>query len=68
MSLDQVLDNASKLPLDEQLMLAEIIKKRVIEQRRREIASSVKERVEKYKSGKAKTGSINDLIRELEDE
>ncbi len=67
-SLDQMLDNISRLPVDEQLMLAEIIKKRIVEQRRKEIAYNVRESLEEYKSGKAKTGSIDDLIKELEDD
>ncbi len=68
MSFDNMLDNISKLPADEQLMLAEIIKKRIIEQRRKELAVSVKESMVEYNSGKAKTGTVDDLLRELENE
>jgi hypothetical protein len=64
-TLDQMLDNASKMPIDEQLMLAEIIKKRIIEQRRKGLVQNVKESVGEYKSGRAKTGSIDDLINDL---
>ena len=67
-SLDQMLDNMSKMPLDEQLMLAEIIKKRIIEERRKEIAHNVKESIEEYKSGTAKTGTLDDLIKDLEND
>lgn len=67
-SFDNMLDTVSKLPVEEQLMLAEIIKKRIIEQRRKELAASVKESIEEYKSGKAKTGSLDDLIKDLENE
>ncbi len=49
-------------------MLAEIIKKRIIEQRRKELAGSAKESMEEYNSGKAKTGSLDDLIKDLENE
>ena len=68
MSFDNMLDSVSKLPVDEQLMLAEIIKKRIIEQRRKELADSVKESMIEYNSGKAKTGAVDDLLRELENE
>ncbi|MBI3123122.1 MAG: hypothetical protein HYZ10_01830 [Ignavibacteriales bacterium] len=68
MSFDNMLDNISKLPADEQLMLAEIIKKRIIEQRRKELADSVKESMIEYNSGKAQTGAVDDLLRELENE
>ena len=67
-SFDNMLDNVSKLPADEQLMLAEIIKKRIIEQRRKELVASVKESMIEYNSGKAKTGAVDDLLRELENE
>lgn len=67
-SFDNMLDTVSKLPVEEQLMLAEIIKKRIIEQRRKELAGSVKESMEEYNSGKAKTGSLDDLIKDLENE
>ena len=68
MSLDQMLDRISKMPIDEQLMLAEIIKKRIIEEKRKELANSVKESLEEYKNGKAKTGTIDDLITDLEND
>ena len=67
-SFDNMLDTVSKLPVEEQLMLAEIIKKRIIEQRRKELANSVKESLEEYNGGKAKTGSLDDLIKDLENE
>ncbi|MFA7421283.1 MAG: hypothetical protein WCZ90_16485 [Melioribacteraceae bacterium] len=68
MSFDNMLDNVSKLPADEQLMLAEIIKKRIIEQRRKELAVSVKEGMIEYNSGKAKTGTVDDFLRDIENE
>lgn len=67
-TFEQMLDNISRMSAEEQLMLAEIIKKRIAEQRRKEIAYNVKESLEKYNSGEAKTGSIDDLIKELEDD
>jgi hypothetical protein len=67
-SFDQMLDNVSRLPIDEQLMLAEIIKKRIIEQRRKELAKSVKESMVEYKSGKAKTGTLDELIKDIEND
>ncbi len=67
-SFDNMLDTVSKLPVEEQLMLAEIIKKRIIEQRRKELVKSVKESIDEYNGGKAKTGSLDDLIKDLENE
>ena len=67
-SFNNMLDIVSKLPVEEQWMLAEIIKKRIIEQRRKELANSVKESMEEYNRGQATTGSLDDLIKDLENE
>ena len=67
-SFEQMLENVLKMPPDEQLILAEIIKKRIIEHSRKEFANSVKESIEEYNSGKTKTGTVNDLIRDIEND
>jgi uncharacterized protein (DUF433 family) len=47
-SINDFLESVSKLSLDDQLMISEIIHKRVIEAKRKEIARSVKESKEEY--------------------
>lgn len=67
-TINNVLESVSKLSLDDQLMISEIIHKRVIEEKRRELASSVKESKEEYLTNKTQKGSVDDFLKELGDE
>ncbi len=67
-NINDFLESLSKLPLDDQLMISEIIHKRVIEEKRKELANSVKESKEEYLSNKTKRGSVEDFIKDLESE
>jgi hypothetical protein len=62
-----LLDSISKRPQEEQLMLANIIRKRITEQRRKEIADSVKDSVVEYHSGITKSGNIDELLNDLDE-
>ena len=64
--LDQILDEIASLPLDEQEMLVDILKKRNIEQKRLRIAREVKEAQREHKKGLTQRGTIEDLIKDLE--
>jgi hypothetical protein len=66
--INEFLESVSKLPLDDQLMISEIIHKRVIEEKRKELARSVRESKEEYKSNKTKRGSVEDFLNDLENE
>lgn len=63
--LNNFLESISKLPLDDQLMISEIIHKRVIEAKRKELAESVKESKEEYFTNKTGRGSAADFLNEL---
>ena len=65
-NLNDVLETVSKLPLDDQLMISEIIHKRVIEEKRKKLAESVKESKEEYQANKTNSGSIEDFLRDVE--
>ena len=67
-SINDFLESLSKLPLDDQLMISEIIHKRVIEEKRKELAASVKESKEEYLAKKTKKGSVKDFINDIEAE
>jgi hypothetical protein len=67
-NINDFLESLSKLPLDDQLMISEIIHKRVIEEKRKELANSVKESKEEYLSNKTKRGSVEDFLKDLESE
>ncbi len=67
-NLNDFLESVSKLPLDDQLMISEIIHKRVIEEKRKKLAESVKESKEEYRANKTKHGSIEDFLKDIESE
>ncbi len=64
--LDQILDEIASLSLDEQEMLLTIIKQRHIERKREQILRDSRETMRAYKKGLAKTGTVEDLIKDLE--
>lgn len=65
-SINDLLESVSKLPLDDQLMISEIIHKRAIEERRKEIAASIRESKEEYLAGKTGSGSLDDFLNSLD--
>ncbi len=67
-NINDFLESISKLPLDDQLMISEIIHKRVIEEKRNQLAQSVKESEEEYHSGGSKRGSAEDFLKDMENE
>ncbi|MER3433926.1 MAG: hypothetical protein C4288_10950 [Leptolyngbya sp. ERB_1_1] len=64
-TLDQVLETAMQLPLEQQEMLIEILRHRHIEQRRAEIARDAKESLQLFREGKLKPQPVEDIIAEL---
>ena len=66
-SFQEIIDSIEQLSFDEQDYLFELIKKRRIEKRRSEIAADAKATLEAVKQGKAKKGSVEDLITDLLD-
>ena len=67
-SFQEIIDSIEQLSFDEQDYLFELIKKRRIEKRRSEIAADAKVTLEAFKQGKAKKGSVEDLIADLLDD
>ena len=66
--INDFLESVSKLPLDDQLMISQIIHNRVIEAKRKEFADSVKESKEEYFAGRSGRGSAEDFLKETENE
>jgi len=66
LTLDNFLDEFSRLPIEDQEMLLDILKKRNIEQKRLRIAQEVKEAQREHNKGLTKRGTIEDLIKDLE--
>jgi hypothetical protein len=64
-SFADVLDAAGKFPVEEMEEISEILHKRVIEIRRKELARDVKSARAELKSGRIKKSSAQDIINEL---
>jgi hypothetical protein len=63
----EVVEAAESLPLEEQEMLADLIRYRLIEQRREEIAANIARSREEYRQGQVRRGTVDDLMTELDD-
>jgi hypothetical protein len=61
-SLNQVLESILELSTEEQLYLSELLKKRLIDVRRNEIANRVLEAEENYREGHVCVGTVDDLM------
>jgi transcriptional regulator with AAA-type ATPase domain len=66
LNLDNFLDEFSRLSLEDQEMLLDLLKKRNIEQKRMRIVREVKEAQREYKKGLTKRGTVEDLMKDLE--
>ncbi|MGL5833546.1 MAG: hypothetical protein ACRC1Z_10000 [Waterburya sp.] len=64
-NLDQVLDEAMNLPLEQREMLIQILQKRMIEQRRDEIAQDAKLSLAEFREGKLRIQTTTEAISEL---
>jgi len=60
-----VIETVEKLPPDDQMLLVEIIRQRLIEKRRMELMTNVAEARQAYRSGDVKRGTVDDLMKEL---
>jgi len=61
----QAIETVEQLPSDDQALLIEIIRQRLIDQRRSEIAEEIKEARIAYRKGKVHRGSVEDLMKEV---
>ncbi|MBI3808501.1 MAG: hypothetical protein HY281_13475 [Nitrospirae bacterium] len=61
----EALDLVESLSDEERLALVEIVKRRLVERRRDEIAESVREARENYARGEVRKGTADDLLRDL---
>jgi deoxyribodipyrimidine photolyase len=63
--IQQVLDEIEKLETDEQHAVIEIVRRRLIERRRTEIAENARQAVQAVREGKTHYGTVDDLQRDL---
>lgn len=64
-NLDRVLDEAMNLPLEQKEMLIQILQRRMIEQRRDEIAQDAKLSLAEFREGKLRIQTTTEAISEL---
>jgi hypothetical protein len=67
-TVGSILEAISILDFEDQLFVSEILQKRIIEIRRKEIALRIQEAEENYRLGKVRTGSVADLMMESSDD
>lgn len=60
-----ILDEVDKLPIADQDVLRDILSKRIVERRRDQIASEIKESRAEYEAGGCKSVSVEDLMEEI---
>jgi hypothetical protein len=63
--LQQVLDAIERLPMEDQETLIELVSRRLVDQRRAEIARSAAATLQAVREGSAHYGSVEDLKRNL---
>ncbi len=65
-TVNNVLESIALFPLEDQIMIAEIVQKRIIEEKRNILSQTIKERREEYSAGTTKSGSVDDFIKDLD--
>ncbi len=64
-TFEQVVDSVMELSAEQQEMLIDLIKRRHIERRRREIAQNAQESLQAFRNGQLRAQPARDVIREL---
>lgn len=62
----KVIEHVEALPVDDQMLLIEIIRQRLVEGRRAELAAEVAEARQAYQTGSVRRGTVEDLLKELD--
>ncbi len=64
----ELIESVEALPIEDREMLVEIINKRIIEQRREQLVADMEEALEAYKRGDVHVGTVDDLLRDLDED
>ncbi|MBM4294777.1 MAG: hypothetical protein FJ126_07745 [Deltaproteobacteria bacterium] len=64
--LDRILDEIASLSLEDEEILLNVVKQRHIERKRERILRDSRETMRAYRKGLAKTGTVDDLMKDLE--
>jgi len=66
-TINRVLEEIEQLDLDDRIYLHEVLSSRLIETKRARIADRVREAEQNYAEGNVRSGSVDDLLGELND-
>ena len=66
-TFDKILEQIDNLSNEDQELLIDVVKKRLIERSRNQIADNIKQAHQEYESNNVIRGSVEDIIRELND-
>jgi len=64
-TFDEALDIIESFSEEQRESIVEIVKRRLIEERREQLAQTIKESREEYARGEVRRGTVDDLIREI---
>ena len=64
-TFQEALEIVESLPEEQRKSLMDIVKRRLMEERRDQLAQSIKGAREEYKRGKIRKGTVDDLMNEL---
>ena len=64
-TFQKALEIVESLPEEQRESLMDIVRRRLIEERRDRLTQSIKEAREEYKRGKIRKGTVDDLMNEL---
>jgi len=65
-TVNKIIEDFNRLPLDDKEYAAEVIKKQLIEAKRLAIAKRAKEAMANLRKGNSKIGNIKELYKDLE--
>jgi hypothetical protein len=65
MTFGQILEAADGLPLDEQETLVDILRKRIVEQRRERIVRDIRSAEQEFKAGRCRRVTPDELMAEI---
>lgn len=64
-SFQQAIESVERLPVEDQIMLIEIIRRHLIDQRRNQLADEIAQARAAYQQGDVTRGTVEDLMKDL---